>query len=874
MQSLLSDLISSFKSNDLGPCSKSPYYPLIELVWGAQRVVAELSGGSSKELTPLRDGLTSLVTFFLDNPSTLEIPPQVCSSLTKSLQGFLKFYLRTKSSIESFHLGLPGQRHLVTSILAKIKDIQKPKKPEKDICHDLFAAIDQRNLESLLNLLETNPLVRLKDTKEGQQPLHVAAQTRYLEAANAILNIPGTEPLLIEKNWRDQLPLDLAIINEDPPMVFLLCPKTPPNCINLRVLEFCCSSNEILLFVLKHAQSQINQPLPACQGYTNPTNQTLLTKLSFNAEPDLIQLVLDHGGKPDIPDSNGNSPLIWALAGDNGATAELLLKREKKVLNQPNNRGDTPLIISCGSSNLNTTRLLLNEGANVHQMNQKKQTALHSALLSIESTSRPEVIHSLLEHRADINAVDQFGATPVLLAAANSDFGSTRLLLSRPEIDLNLKTLDGTTPAHFLVEKDMHEFLPIALHKGARLDEPDNAGRTPLFNAKTTNSLNILIKAGVDINKQDEDGLTPAMLMLQDGKHELVDHLLETDQIEVDLQCKNKGNLLMSACLGCPSLVQKVIQKAKNKKLKNFSCLDQFINAKDAQGQTALHILCSNPAPQTSEVISILKENNADFNVTDANGNTPLHLAAEQKNVQVVEQILDIAKDQNLDFNAPNQAGKIVTEISTCPTICQKISLTRMEHSFGAKKSRLATVVGLEWFNWNDLDLHVICPHGEDVSQRNRSCGRCKSDLDVDMNSLGNLKVTDDRNSNKPVEHIMFFPVPGTYQIVVHQYANHEPQIATTEFNLFLVERTEFKLFCVGQLLQQEEQVACFTIEVNSRRRIEAVSCLPGVQVVWDIATGIDSPVRVPQPSTPRKSIQHPKCSKPLFLENTFILDD
>lgn len=122
----------------------------------------------------------------------------------------------------------------------------------------------------------------------------------------------------------------------------------------------------------------------------------------------------------------------------------------------------------------------------------------------------------------------------------------------------------------------------------------------------------------------------------------------------------------MSACLGCPSLVQKVIQKAKNKKLKNFSCLDQFINAKDAQGQTALHILCSNPAPQTSEVISILKENNADFNVTDANGNfklpnqfssssgnTPLHLAAEQKNVQVVEQILDIAKDQNLDFNVP-----------------------------------------------------------------------------------------------------------------------------------------------------------------------------------------------------------------------------
>lgn len=76
--------------------------------------------------------------------------------------------------------------------------------------------------------------------------------------------------------------------------------------------------------------------------------------------------------------------------------------------------------------------------------------------------------------------------------------------------------------------------------------------------------------------------------------------------------------------------------------------------------------------------------------------------------------------------------------------------------------------ISLIWNNFNDLDLHVICPSGEQIFFQHRRCN-CQGELDVDMNAGG-------PQSNKPVENIFWPPrqAPrGRYQVYVHHFAPH-----------------------------------------------------------------------------------------------------
>ena len=85
----------------------------------------------------------------------------------------------------------------------------------------------------------------------------------------------------------------------------------------------------------------------------------------------------------------------------------------------------------------------------------------------------------------------------------------------------------------------------------------------------------------------------------------------------------------------------------------------------------------------------------------------------------------------------------------------------------GAKAGEVE--VGLLWENKNDLDLHVIDPHGEEIFFANR-LARSGGELDVDRNAGCSSNVT-----SKPVEHVVW-PIghspAGDYRIYVHHFQN------------------------------------------------------------------------------------------------------
>ena len=84
----------------------------------------------------------------------------------------------------------------------------------------------------------------------------------------------------------------------------------------------------------------------------------------------------------------------------------------------------------------------------------------------------------------------------------------------------------------------------------------------------------------------------------------------------------------------------------------------------------------------------------------------------------------------------------------------------------GARSSDVQ--VSLMWNNYNDLDLHVVCPSGERIHGGNRKSA-CGGHLDVDAN------VRPD--SRKPVENVVWpegEAPAGTYQVFVHYYKKHK----------------------------------------------------------------------------------------------------
>jgi uncharacterized protein YegL len=76
--------------------------------------------------------------------------------------------------------------------------------------------------------------------------------------------------------------------------------------------------------------------------------------------------------------------------------------------------------------------------------------------------------------------------------------------------------------------------------------------------------------------------------------------------------------------------------------------------------------------------------------------------------------------------------------------------------------------ISLIWNNYNDLDLHVTCPHGDEIYFADRE-SECSGELDVDMNVLP--------TSTEPVENVYWPPgeaPEGAYEVHVHHYRNHE----------------------------------------------------------------------------------------------------
>ncbi|KAJ5614152.1 hypothetical protein N7528_007806 [Penicillium herquei] len=330
------------------------------------------------------------------------------------------------------------------------------------------------------------------------------------------------------------------------------------------------------------------------------SGRTALFLAAQNGHTETVKVLVEYGADLEVPDDLGITPLAAAARSPLGTeVVEYLLDCGADMQAEDLTFGYTPLVVSLQNwqgANIRTIKVFLDRGADL----EKQDTSGWTLLFHAVSTDNEAVIEFILSYGAELNHRDISGNTPLIHAVRGLCPRALRALL-KAGADVNIVDSDGRNalfhcahPQAVLLEEQSpyYEMAVALLEHGADTEVEDHRHRTALLVAcSSTNGKNtkppramveLLIKAGTDIEHKDWDGKTALALAVEKGHDEIVQLLITR---RADLESRDKS---LSTSL--------------------------FHAAREGRYSTT----------------KILIENGADINAMDNMGNTPLAVAIGQ----------------------------------------------------------------------------------------------------------------------------------------------------------------------------------------------------------------------------------------------------
>jgi hypothetical protein len=172
-------------------------------------------------------------------------------------------------------------------------------------------------------------------------------------------------------------------------------------------------------------------------------------------------------------------------------------------LEELNEMQETPLIREAADGGIRSVRLLLEAGADVHA---KQQNPIaFGAINQAAYFGHHECIQVLLEFKADVNALDGHGGTPLVAAALNGEIECVRVLLAA-KANVNTATKRGSTPLMKAAKSSHNQVVRMLIKAGADKDLKDENEKTAEQHAK--DEVDKFAPAGADKHLKDENEKT------------------------------------------------------------------------------------------------------------------------------------------------------------------------------------------------------------------------------------------------------------------------------------------------------------------------------------------------------------------------------
>ena len=133
---------------------------------------------------------------------------------------------------------------------------------------------------------------------------------------------------------------------------------------------------------------------------------------------------------------------------------------------------------------------------------------------------------SLLNQGAEINAVDDEGWTPLMIAASANRIDIVEILIEN-NANLDLQNSYGNTALHYAASKNLIDIVKVLLSSDAKLLQ-NSIGHTPLHRAAMKGFLDVLIlfeKTFIDV--ADYQGNTALHLATEESRVDVIKYLID-----------------------------------------------------------------------------------------------------------------------------------------------------------------------------------------------------------------------------------------------------------------------------------------------------------------------------------------------------------
>lgn len=342
--------------------------------------------------------------------------------------------------------------------------------------------------------------------------------------------------------------------------------------------------------------------------------KTRETLLMSARSKDIAQLLLDKGAEVNAIDASGRSALMQAASKD-------------------------------------IADVLLTAGADMETEHQQARSALSYVLMQERSSTadaRIDIAHHLIKHNADLEAADSQGRTILMTAVWRNSVSVVRTLLTK--VDLNATDLRGRNVLHHLCE-----------------DRDRSKRMLGSLRDVDKSIVDLIVGSKVHINVRDAfEGKTPLHRACERNNVYLVNALLKRSQITVDtLDFRGKTALHVAAANAHDEILQALLQKGANAKTESDGGWTPLHNAtagsgkgrvktvktllshsvsptaKLRTGKSPLHLACE--AGDAEVVKLLLKQVNVNIMARDNEGNTPLIAAAKMGHTHIVKHLIPLS---------------------------------------------------------------------------------------------------------------------------------------------------------------------------------------------------------------------------------------